>query len=87
MATTMTLAAIVATQVGAVIACRTDRASIFRIGFTTNRLVLWGIGVELMLLALLVYTPFLQPIFNTAPLGLPGMGLRLCLDAGDPGRR
>jgi magnesium-transporting ATPase (P-type) len=70
MATTMTLASVVATQVGAVMACRTDRASIFRIGFFSNRLVLWGIVVELALLATLIYTPFLQPIFNTAPIGL-----------------
>jgi len=70
MATTMTLAGVVATQVGAVIGCRTDRASIFRIGFFTNRLVLWGIAVELTLLGIFIYTPFLQPIFNTAPIGL-----------------
>jgi magnesium-transporting ATPase (P-type) len=68
MATTMTLAGVVAAQVGAVFACRSERASIFKIGFTTNRLVLIGIAVELVLLALLVYVPFLQPIFNTAPL-------------------
>lgn len=70
MATTMTLAGVVATQVGAVMGCRTDRASIFRIGFFTNRLVLWGIAVELALLGILIYTPFMQPIFNTAPIGL-----------------
>jgi magnesium-transporting ATPase (P-type) len=70
MATTMTLAGVVTTQVGAVMGCRTDRASIFSIGFFTNRLVLWGIGVELLLLGILIYTPFLQPIFNTAPIGL-----------------
>ena len=70
MATTMTFAGVVATQVGAVFGCRTDRTSIFRIGFFTNRLVLVGIAVELTLLSLLVYVPFLQGIFNTAPLGL-----------------
>lgn len=70
MATTMTLAGVVATQVGAVMGCRTDRASIFRIGFLTNRLVLWGIAVELTLLGILIYVPFMQPIFNTAPIGL-----------------
>ena len=70
MATTMTLAGVVATQVGAVMGCRTDRTSIFRIGFFTNRLVFWGIAVELTLLGILIYTPFLQPIFNTAPIGL-----------------
>jgi magnesium-transporting ATPase (P-type) len=70
MATTMTFGGVVATQVGAVMGCRTDRTSIFRIGFLSNRLVLWGIAVELALLGILVYSPFLQPIFNTAPLGL-----------------
>jgi Ca2+-transporting ATPase len=69
MATTMTLAGVVTTQVGAVMGCRTDHASIFRIGIFTNRLVLWGIAVELLLLGILIYTPFLQPIFNTAPIG------------------
>jgi magnesium-transporting ATPase (P-type) len=70
MATTMTLAGVVATQVGAVMGCRTDRVSIFQIGFFTNRLVLWGIAAELTLLGTLIYVPFLQPIFNTAPIGL-----------------
>ncbi len=70
MATTMTLAGVVATQVGAVFGCRTDRASVFRIGFFTNRLVVLGIAAELILLALLVYVPFLHGIFNTAPIGL-----------------
>jgi magnesium-transporting ATPase (P-type) len=70
MATTMTLAGVVATQVGAVFGCRTERISIFKIGFTTNRLILIGIAVELILLGILVYVPFFHGIFNTAPLGL-----------------
>jgi len=70
MATTMTFAGVVATQVGAVMGCRTDRASIFRIGFFTNRLVLVGIAVELTLLCTLIYVPFLHGVFNTAPMGL-----------------
>jgi P-type Ca2+ transporter type 2C len=70
MATTMTLAGVVACQVGAVFACRTERLSIFKTGFFTNRLVLIGVGVELILLILLIYFPPFQSIFNTAPLGL-----------------
>ena len=70
MATTMTFATIVATQVGAVLGCRTDRASVFRIGLFSNRLILGGIVVELCILGLLMYVPFLQRVFNTAPLGL-----------------
>jgi Ca2+-transporting ATPase len=70
MATTMTLAGVVAAQVGAVMGCRTDRASIFQIGLFTNRLILWGIAAELALLGMLIYVPFIQPVFNTAPIGL-----------------
>ncbi len=69
-ATTMTLAGVVTCQIGAVFACRSERTSIFKIGFFSNRLVLVGIGVELALLALLVYAPFLHDLFNTAPLGI-----------------
>jgi len=70
MATTMTLAGIVATQVGAVFGCRTDRSSVFTIGLFTNRLVLVGIASELIILSLLIYAPFLQSVFGTAPIGL-----------------
>lgn len=69
MATTMTLAGVAAAQVGAVFGCRSDRASILTIGFFSNRLVLWGIAVELALLCLLVNEPFLQKAFHTAALG------------------
>ena len=70
MATAITLAGVVATQVGSAFACRTDRISIFKIGFTTNRMVLYGIAGELILLLLLVYIPFFQEIFSTGPLAL-----------------
>ena len=69
-ATTMTLAGIVATQVGNVFACRTERESVFKVGFFRNRLVLWGIATELTIISLLIYTPFLQRIFGLAPLGI-----------------
>jgi potassium/sodium efflux P-type ATPase len=69
-ATTMTLAGIVASQIGNVFACRTDRASVFQAGFFANRLVLWGILAEVVLLSFLIYTPFLARIFGLAPLSL-----------------
>ena len=70
MATTMTLAGIVAGQIGAVFGYRTDRASIFSVGFFSNRLVLAGVAVEVMLLMVWSYVPPVQLIFNTAPLPL-----------------
>lgn len=68
-ATTMTLAGIVATQIGNVFACRTERESVFKVGFFKNRLVLWGIITELTIISLLIYSPFLQRIFGLAPIG------------------
>jgi calcium-translocating P-type ATPase len=68
-ATTMTFAGIVACQVGTAIAARTDRAALRSIGFLTNPMLLWGIALELLFCAGVVYLPFLHAVFGTAPLG------------------
>lgn len=68
-ATTMTWAGIVATQVGTAITCRTNRVSVLRVGFWSNRWLLWGILFEVVLTVLIVYVPFLQRIFQTTGLG------------------
>ncbi|KOP27652.1 HAD family hydrolase [Hapalosiphon sp. MRB220] len=67
-ATTVTLAAIVACQDGNVFACRSERVSIFKLGFFTNRLIWLGIAVEWALILSIIYSPTLQKIFSTAPL-------------------
>ncbi|MBI5681953.1 MAG: HAD-IC family P-type ATPase [Deltaproteobacteria bacterium] len=69
-ATTMTLAGIVASQIGNVFACRAEKESIFKIGLFKNRFVLFGILIEIILICLLIYTPFLQKVFGLAPLGI-----------------
>lgn len=69
-ATTMTLGAVVTTQIGNLFAQRAANTSIVRIGFFTNRLVWVGIATELVVIALIVYTPFLQFVFGAAPLGV-----------------
>jgi len=68
-ATTMTCAGIVMGQVGAGLAMRTNRQSVFSIGLFSNRFLLAGIGFEIALLALLAYTPGLGEAFHMAPLG------------------
>jgi Ca2+-transporting ATPase len=67
-ATTVTLAAIVACQDGNVFACRSERVSIFRLGFFSNRLIWLGIAVEWALILSIIYVAPLQKIFATAPL-------------------
>jgi sodium/potassium-transporting ATPase subunit alpha len=67
-ATTVTLAGIVFAQVANVFACRSDRLSVFQVGWFTNPLILWGIAIELTLLAVISYTPTGNAIFGTRPL-------------------
>jgi magnesium-transporting ATPase (P-type) len=67
-ATAMTLAAVVATQIGNVFAQRTERVSVFRIGFFNNRLVWLGIATEVVLVLLITYVPALQWLFGTAAI-------------------
>jgi magnesium-transporting ATPase (P-type) len=64
----MTLAAVVATQIGNLFAQRTERASVFRVGLFSNRLVWLGIGTELVLLLLIVYVPVFHYVFGTVAL-------------------
>ncbi|HEY6974313.1 MAG TPA: cation-translocating P-type ATPase C-terminal domain-containing protein, partial [Nitrospiraceae bacterium] len=67
-ATATTFAAIVLTQVANVFACRSERISIFQLGFFSNSRVIWGIAIELVLLLLIVYTPMGNTVFGTDPL-------------------
>lgn len=69
-ATTMTLAAIIFCQIGAVLNCRTKSVSLFSVELFSNRQVLVGILAEVALLAVLSYLPALQAVFGTAPLEL-----------------
>ena len=67
-ATTVTFAGIVLAQVANVFACRSDRLSATRSGWFSNPLILWGIAIELTLLAVITYTPIGHDIFGTSPV-------------------
>ncbi len=69
-ATTVCMGAIIIAQVGNVFACRSFRASIFSIGFFSNRLVLIGIVLELILAAIIIYTGAGNSFFGTAPVDM-----------------
>jgi magnesium-transporting ATPase (P-type) len=76
-ATTMSLAGIVACQIGNAFACRSTHRSSWQLGFATNRLLLLGIGAEIALLVLIIYVPPLASIFGLAPLDLRHWALLL----------
>jgi Ca2+-transporting ATPase len=67
-ATTATLAAIVACQIGNVFACRSERVSSLRLGWFSNPWIWIGIALEILFVLLLVYVYPLNQIFMLAPL-------------------
>jgi magnesium-transporting ATPase (P-type) len=68
LATSMYHAGVVTTQIGNAYACRTERSSVWRVGFFGNRLLLAGFAVELLLIGLLLYAPPLARVFEEGPL-------------------
>jgi calcium-translocating P-type ATPase len=71
-ATAMALAAVVFTQIGNLFAQRSETVSALRVGFGGNRMLWWGIGSELALIALIVYVPAFGSVVGTAPF--PAVG-------------
>ncbi len=70
LSTSMFHAGVVTTQIGNAYACRTERTSVFKIGFFSNRFLLFGFAFELALIALMIYAPPLQALFEEGPLPL-----------------
>ena len=68
-ATTACLAGIIATQIANVFACRSPSVSIITLGILSNRLVLAGIGTEVILAAFIIYTDIGNSLFACAPIG------------------
>jgi P-type Ca2+ transporter type 2C len=69
-ATAMALAAVVTTQIGNLLAQRTERTSVLRAGLSGNPLIWVGIASELVVVALVIYVPLFQWLFGTAPFAL-----------------
>jgi Ca2+-transporting ATPase len=68
MATTACHHTIVTTQMGNGFACRTERESIFKVGFTTNRFYLWALLSEVMILLVFIYVPPFPGFFGFEPV-------------------
>jgi calcium-translocating P-type ATPase len=67
-ALTMTQAGIVVSQFFNSFAVRTDRVSLFKIGLFSNRPLIAAGAFGLAFVSCVSYVPFLQRVFNTAPL-------------------
>ncbi len=69
-ATTACLSTIIIMQIVNVFLCRSPVRSVFQTNPTDNRLIVWGVGLELALLLLINYTPWGNTILDTAPVPL-----------------
>jgi magnesium-transporting ATPase (P-type) len=69
-ASTATFLGIVVMQVGNVFACRSSRDTVFKRGFFSNRLIFIGIAFEILLTVFIIYHPWGNELFSTAPLPL-----------------
>jgi magnesium-transporting ATPase (P-type) len=66
-ATTVTYAAIVMAQAGNAFSCRTRSASLFQVGFFSNRALIVGVAGSIALMLALIYLPPLAAIFGFVP--------------------
>ncbi|MCX7991382.1 MAG: cation-transporting P-type ATPase, partial [Proteobacteria bacterium] len=64
-ATTACLSGIVITQIANVFTCRSNTLSIFKLGFFSNRLILYGIFLEVLIALFIFYTDTGNRIFQT----------------------
>ncbi|HYD60182.1 MAG TPA: cation-translocating P-type ATPase [Noviherbaspirillum sp.] len=74
---TMVFTVLTLSQMGHVLAIRSERESLFAQGFRTNLPLLGAVLLTFVLQMATVYVPFLNPVFNTEPLS--GIELLFCL--------
>jgi len=69
-AITILFVGIIVMQIANVFNCRSEKYSVFKIGFFSNMRIFWSIAISLIFTLCIVYIPFFQKIFNTTALGL-----------------
>ncbi len=67
-ATTASLSAVIVMQIVNVFLCRSSIRSVFSTGLFGNRLILWGVALEIVLILLIAYTPWGNSVMDTAPI-------------------
>ncbi len=74
---TMVFVILALAQLANVFAVRTETESIFARGFFSNRPLVYAVAGTFILQLATVYVPFLNPIFDTAPLTLPELAFSI----------
>jgi Ca2+-transporting ATPase len=70
LAQTMAFVTLSASELVRAYTARSERASLLRLGVFSNKIMQYAVLLSIALLLIVVYVPFLQPIFDTVPLGM-----------------
>lgn len=69
MSRTITFVTLIVIELLRAYSSRSQRYTLFKIGVFSNRTLVYGTSFSMLLMLLVVYVPFLQPIFHTQALG------------------
>jgi len=78
---TMVFTVLCLTQLGHVLAIRSEKESLFKIGLFSNKYLLGAVLLTFALQMATLYVPFLNPIFKTEPLSLHDLMLIVALSS------
>jgi Ca2+-transporting ATPase len=68
-------------QLGHVLAIRSERESLFTQGLFSNRMLIGALGLTFLLQMAVLYVPWLNPIFKTTPLSAGELAACLALSS------
>ena len=78
---TMVFTVLCLSQMGHVLAIRSERESLFSQGLFSNKPLLWAFALTFILQMATIYAPFLNPVFKTEPLTRAELMLTLALSS------
>jgi Ca2+-transporting ATPase len=78
---TMVFTVLCLTQLGHVLAIRSEKESLFKIGLFSNKYLLGAVLFTIALQLATIYVPFLNPIFKTEPLALSELTITIALSS------
>jgi Ca2+-transporting ATPase len=78
---TMAFTVLCFSQMGHVMAIRSDRESLFKIGILSNKPLLGALALTIALQMMLIYIPFFNSVFKTQPLTIYELTITLLVSS------